>query len=736
MRWIPAHRYEAIGEETPPCGVGGHRQADTGRRRRLLRASLPCGVLLCVVGLWVAVRSNTAPYRSSSSNSSSSGAGDVTQGLLYGLVGSRSTTEGRREGLDADAMMQVLVTNNYQRDDGSTKRMYPWEHVAEPTRDTRLEILSWPGRDDGAALDYIWRVRGEVVGMGTTISTIFPSPGVYECSVNTFKRAKQVLEGGGDDDGAHAEAGDEQRAAETAYRDPPSTRNSGRADVAAAAAAADDDDDDDAVAGNASRGNQLDFVVTVKYVRREIRALTDRDRETFFNAVSVMQRVPSAVGRKVFGHKYYSKDYFNRMHLYYGGRRDCDHWHAGAGFVTSHIAISLMYEQSLQAINPSIALPYWDFTIEGTFYDWSNFRKSSLFSDDWFGDAAPLNAMRTPSRGRFGYVPTMMNATEYSDVYNSYGMLRSPWNNDPTPFLTRSDHLLGYINHRKPSGCRRYRDAMMQRTWMALTVAFNDGAHGEIHELLGGSWSRNATDYADRTNTIVQPFVHKAVPFLKMLWRAGYIGCPDTCGIDVPWEHCACTCSSATFGGQAPWEVLQDSGILEVGFFYDKDAVLIDSLVDEEGNAYEAIPGYTKEETENIYDEMLRSLCTPMRFGTHYGATSTNDPTFFLIHPTFDRLWHLRRLEASKSFNEVWVPDHSCYGHNPDDIQPFHNLFLQDTFLPDDKTLNEEVEAAKEYYTNHQLYTMLRPDQMDSPYIYDNFEWSHCAAQGVFIRSK
>lgn len=76
-----------------------------------------------------------------------------------------------------------------------------------------------------------------------------------------------------------------------------------------------------------------------------------------------------------------------------------------------------------------------------------------------------MQAMRTPARGRFGYIPTMTNATEYSAVYNSYGMLRSPWNNDPTPFLTRSDHLLGYTNHRKPSGCRRYREAMMQRSW-------------------------------------------------------------------------------------------------------------------------------------------------------------------------------------------------------------------------------------------------------------------------------
>ena len=63
---------------------------------------------------------------------------------------------------------------------------------------------------------------------------------------------------------------------------------------------------------------QYSFTVTVKYVRREIRSLMDRDREKFFNAVSVLQRVPSAVGQQVYGKKYYSKDYFNRLHLYYG----------------------------------------------------------------------------------------------------------------------------------------------------------------------------------------------------------------------------------------------------------------------------------------------------------------------------------------------------------------------------------------------------------------------------------
>ena len=78
-------------------------------------------------------------------------------------------------------------------------------------------------------------------------------------------------------------------------------------------------------------------------------------------------------------------------HLNPAGGKVCDHFHEGAGFVTSHVAISLMFEQSLQAIDPSIALPYWDFTIEATYYDWSNFRRFSIFSDDWFGGAAPQN---------------------------------------------------------------------------------------------------------------------------------------------------------------------------------------------------------------------------------------------------------------------------------------------------------------------------------------------------------
>lgn len=74
-----------------------------------------------------------------------------------------------------------------------------------------------------------------------------------------------------------------------------------------------------------------------------------------------------------------------------GGTKACDHWHQGAGFVTSHIGLTLMYEMSLQAINPAVSVPYWDFTLESTFFGASDFRTSGVFADDWFGAASPDN---------------------------------------------------------------------------------------------------------------------------------------------------------------------------------------------------------------------------------------------------------------------------------------------------------------------------------------------------------
>lgn len=59
--------------------------------------------------------------------------------------------------------------------------------------------------------------------------------------------------------------------------------------------------------------------------------------------------------------------------------------------MTSHMALTLMYEEALQAVNPAVAVPYWDFTLESTFFDSTDFRQSGVFADDWFGAASTGN---------------------------------------------------------------------------------------------------------------------------------------------------------------------------------------------------------------------------------------------------------------------------------------------------------------------------------------------------------
>lgn len=92
-----------------------------------------------------------------------------------------------------------------------------------------------------------------------------------------------------------------------------------------------------------------------------------------------------------------------------GGTKDCDHWHQGAGFVTSHMALTLMYEQSLQTVNPAVTVPYWDFTLESTFFGSTDFRTSGVFADDWFGEASPSNVRISTSMGE-------CNTTRYGTV--------------------------------------------------------------------------------------------------------------------------------------------------------------------------------------------------------------------------------------------------------------------------------------------------------------------------------
>jgi hypothetical protein len=58
-----------------------------------------------------------------------------------------------------------------------------------------------------------------------------------------------------------------------------------------------------------------------------------------------------------------------------------------------------------------------------------------------------------------------------------------------------------------------------------------------------------------------------------------------------------------------------------------------------------------------------------------------------------------------------------CYGHNKDDLLVWGDL-------------------DGHAFTNGQYYDYMNPKESNLPYVYDNFEWKHCAALGFDIANR
>lgn len=89
-------------------------------------------------------------------------------------------------------------------------------------------------------------------------------------------------------------------------------------------------------------------------------------------------------------------------------------------------------------------------------------------------------------------------------------------------------------------------------------------------------------------------------------------------------------------------------------------------VLDLQGKVYYKLPGYSEEDTKAIYEQLLYLLCSPGHIGTMFQATSTNDVTFWVLHPTVDRygqqrLLALRVLRPSPSLSLCPSVSALCY---------------------------------------------------------------------------
>ena len=97
--------------------------------------------------------------------------------------------------------------------------------------------------------------------------------------------------------------------------------------------------------------------------------------------------------------------------------------------------------------------------------------------------------------------------------------------------MTRSGQIYGTFNNLKPSGCKEYHDALQYRTWTEMALSLNTNTHGHLHELMGGSWGlAHAVVVPDPSQSgyaNAYEFAHVTEAYSKILWRYGYLTCPD-----------------------------------------------------------------------------------------------------------------------------------------------------------------------------------------------------------------
>lgn len=103
--------------------------------------------------------------------------------------------------------------------------------------------------------------------------------------------------------------------------------------------------------------------------------------QAFFDAMSTVWHTETVDGQALYGKAFYNIDYFNKYHLSQASSFSCDHMHDGLGFMTQHVALTVKFERALQAVDPSVAMHYWDFTIDG---EDIFLNKDGNFSQYWF----------------------------------------------------------------------------------------------------------------------------------------------------------------------------------------------------------------------------------------------------------------------------------------------------------------------------------------------------------------
>ena len=137
--------------------------------------------------------------------------------------------------------------------------------------------------------------------------------------------------------------------------------------------------------------------------------------------------------------------------------------------------------------------------------------------------------------------------------------------------------------------------------------------------------------------------------------------------------------------------------------------------------------GFTSSFDDATLTTVLDYMCSnSIVVGDHGSSSSANDPSFWSVHSTVERYSQIIRL--NKAFDdESWPDDDSCLFDT--NIHPFTDTCTG--HYATDVLSFGSVDGRT--FTNEEYYAYLDPTTPSGTYVFDNFEFQHCADVGVTI---
>eukprot|EP01035_Chromulina_nebulosa_P020765 gene20765-26925_t len=460
------------------------------------------------------------------------------------------------------------------------------------------------------------------------------------------------------------------------------------------------------------------------YVRREIRDLTDKDLDATMTAMHELWAYDSETGKEIYGDDFISAKNLLEMHYFQASWRDTDHSHEGLAFLSHHLQMTNFFENSVQLVDPSVTVPYWDYTRDSYQVSGVEVSSSPMYSNKTFGSIQPPKQWKYSNGDTVlsGAIPDSLWAyqiiepnTKYPDMNYGYSYMRSPWSSNPSPYVSR----FTYTEQTLPK-CSDHYETFSYDTLADYLNGIELGAHGNAHFVTGGVLG------CDVLEPLVDEGVFRTVDdsyeFCQIwvlrtkFWYRDYVvtmkqGCyvEDNDYADHTKFNCGMVCDDSIEGKEAVYAILADEAK--------------DYLKSTDSSTLEILRQFI------CYGDMHKIIT-----GDQFISSSAADPAFWPIHPTLERLYHAKLMTSG--FSSTQYPDdyHACsypqcydmetqeYGYHAsccDGHYSYGQMFDYDAVSRSQFIGLTNVEFLSATDATSTDYTMT--------YVYDNFQWPHCS---------